>query len=71
MSILNNARVSFHNGNAFDADGIEKKPFAVFTYAGFVDRDLIDEICKLIRDHVNEKEGDLCNIKMSFEDWDC
>ena len=70
MKILNNARITFHNGNAFD-EGIEKKPFAVFTYAGFVDRDLLDVICGLIRDHVNEKEGDFCNVKITAEDWDC
>jgi hypothetical protein len=71
MTFLNNTRVSFHNGNAFTNEGIDKTPFAVFTYAGIVDRALIDKICKLVRKHVNENEGDFCNVKISAQDWDC
>lgn len=71
MTVLNKTRVTFHNGNAFCKEGIDKKPFAVFTYDGFADRALIDKVCELVREHVNEHDGDFCNIKVAFEDWDC
>jgi hypothetical protein len=70
MILLNKTRVSFHHGNAFSKDGIEKKPFAVLQYDGIVDRELIDKICEMVREHVNETEGDFCNIKFSSQDWD-
>jgi hypothetical protein len=71
MSFVNKTRVSFHSGNAFANEGIDKKPFAVFTYDGIVDRVLIDKICELVRDHTNEHDGDFCNVKISMQDWDC
>jgi hypothetical protein len=71
MTILNKTRVSFHYGNAFSNEGIDKKPFAVFTYDGIVDRELIDKVCELVREHTNEHEGDFCNFKISTQNWDC
>ena len=71
MAYLDKTRVSFHNGNAYSAEGITKKPFAVFTYDGIVNRELIDKICELIREYVNNEEGDFCNVKITAEDWDC
>jgi len=71
MTILNKTRVTFHYGNAFSNEGLDKTPFAVFKYDGITDRELIDKICELVRTHVNEKEGDFCNIKLTTEDWDC
>jgi hypothetical protein len=70
MILFNKTRVSFHYGNAFSAAGIDKKPFAVLQYDGIVDRELIDKICQLVREHVNETEADFCNVKISTEDWD-
>lgn len=71
MTILNKTKISFHYGNAFSIEGMEKKAFATFNYQGVVDRELLDKVCELVRDHINESEGECCNIKISTEDWDC
>jgi hypothetical protein len=63
--------VTFHRGNAFDADGITSEPFATLTVNDLVERDLIDAICALVRKHVNDTHMDFCNIKLTSEDWDC
>jgi hypothetical protein len=63
--------VTFHSGNAFEAEGITPEPFATFTCNSLIERKLIDSICKLVRDHVNKTHMDFCNIKLSTEDWDC
>ena len=60
--------VTFHNGNAFEPAGI--KPFATFTCNSLIDRQLIDGISKLVRNHINKTHMDFCNIKISTEDWD-
>ena len=62
--------VTFHNGNAFEADGVTPEPFATFTCNCLIDRKLIDGISKLIRKHMNDTHMDFCNIKISTEDWD-
>jgi len=62
--------VTFHNGNAFEADGVTPEPFATFTCNCLIDRKLIDGISKLIRKHMNDTHLDFCNIKISTEDWD-
>jgi hypothetical protein len=63
-------KITFHRGNAFTPEGIEAEPFATLTINDLVERDLIDAICGLIRDHVNKTHMDFCNIKLSTEDWD-
>jgi hypothetical protein len=63
--------VTFHRGNAFTPEGIDAAPFATFTMNDLVDRDLIDAICALVREHTNKAHADFCNIKLSTEDWDC
>ena len=68
---INNPVMTFHYGNAFEADGITAEPFATFTHASIVDRALIDKIAKVVRDHVNKEDKDFCNVKITFEDWDC
>ena len=62
--------VTFHTGNAFEADGVTPEPFATFTCNCLIDRKLIDGISKLIRKHMNDTHKDFCNIKLSTEDWD-
>ena len=62
--------VTFHNGNAFEPDGITPEPFATFTCNRLIDRQLIDGISKLVRNHINKTHMDFCNIKISTEDWD-
>jgi len=62
--------VTFHRGNAFTPEGIEATPFATFTINDLVDRDLIDSICALVREHTNKAHADFCNIKLTTEDWD-
>jgi hypothetical protein len=64
-------RVTFHRGNAFTPEGIEAQPFATLTIDDLVERELIDAICALVRDHVNKAHADFCNIRISTEDWDC
>jgi hypothetical protein len=71
MKFINNTKMTFHSGNAFEAAGIDPEPFATFTHAGIVDRVLIDKIARVVRDHVNRHDKDFCNIKISTEDWDC
>jgi hypothetical protein len=63
--------MTFHYGNAFEADGINPEAFATFTHKSIVDRVLIDKIAKVVRDHVNKHDQDFCNVKITFEDWDC
>ena len=63
-------RVTFHRGNAFAPEGIDKKPFATFTINDLVERELIDAICAVVREHTNKMHADCCNIKLSTEDWD-
>jgi hypothetical protein len=62
---------TFHRGNAFTPEGIDAEPFATFRIIDSVDRELIDAICTLVRDHTNKAHADFCNIKISTEDWDC
>jgi hypothetical protein len=63
-------KITFHRGNAFTPEGIEAEPFATLTVNDLIERDLIDAICGLIRDHVNKTHMDFCNIKLTTEDWD-
>ena len=63
--------VTFHRGNAFTPEGINPEPFATLTINDLVDRDLIDAICGLMREHVNKVHADHCNFKLTLEDWDC
>ena len=71
MTHYDKTRVTFHHGNAFDAEGITPTPFATFTCTTIVDRTLIDTICELVRDHINKEHGNFCNFKLTTEDWDC
>ena len=71
MKFITNTKMTFHQGNAFEAAGIDPEPFATFTHAGIVDRVLIDKIARVVRDHVNKHDHDFCNVKITFEDWDC
>ena len=71
MKFINNTKMTFHSGNAFELAGIDPEPFATFTHAGIVDRVLIDKIARVMREHVNKHDKDFCNIKISTEDWDC
>jgi hypothetical protein len=70
MTHYDKTTVTFHHGNAFEVDGITPEPFATLTVNSLVERELIDTICALIRDHVNTTHMDFCNIKISTEDWD-
>jgi len=71
MTHYDRTRVTFHRGNAFAPEGIEIEPFAMLTINDSVERELIDAICTLVRDHTNKAHADFCNIKISTEDWDC
>jgi len=62
--------VTFHRGNAFSPEGVTPEPFATFTINDLVDRDLIDSICELVREHTNKAHADFCNVKLTTEDWD-
>jgi hypothetical protein len=70
MTHYDRTRVTFHRGNAFTPEGIEAEPFATLTINDLVERELIDAICDLVRNHVNTTHMDFCNIKISTEDWD-
>ena len=70
MTHYDKTRVTFHRGNAFTPEGIEAEPFATLTINDLVERELIDAICDLVRNHVNTTHEDFCNIKISTEDWD-
>jgi hypothetical protein len=70
MTHYDRTKITFHSGNAFEAEGITPEPFATFTCNSLIERKLIDSICRLVRDHVNKAHADFCNIKLSTEDWD-
>ena len=70
MKHFDKTRITFHRGNAFTPEGVSKKPFAVFTINDLVERELIESLCALMREHVNKAHADFCNIKLSTEDWD-
>jgi hypothetical protein len=70
MTHYDKTRVTFHRGNGFSPEGINPEPFATFVIDDLVERELIDSICTLVRDHVNKEHADFCNIKISTEDWD-
>ena len=71
MTHYDRTRVTFHRGNAFAPEGIEAEPFATFTINDIVEREVIDSLCAIMRDHVHTAHADFCNIKISTEDWDC
>ena len=71
MTHYDRTRVTFHRGNAFAPEGIEAEPFATFTINDIVEREVIDSLCAIMRDHTNKAHADFCNIKISTEDWDC
>lgn len=70
MTHYDKTLITFHRGNAFSPEGIDAAPFAILTINDLVDRELIDAICALVREHVNTAHADHCNIKLSTEDWD-
>ena len=70
MTHYDRTKITFHRGNAFTPEGIEVKPFATLTFNDLVERELIDTICQLVREHVNATHMDFCNIKLTSEDWD-
>lgn len=70
MTHFDKTRITFHRGDAFTPEGIEKKPFATFVINDLVDRELIEGLCALMRDHVHMAHAASCNIKLSTEDWD-
>ena len=70
MTHFDRTKITFHRGNAFTPEGIEAEPFATFVINDIVNRELIDAICALMRDHVHTAHADFCNIKLSTEDWD-
>ena len=67
---LDNVTVTFHYGSGFELDGFSKKPFAKLQIDSPISRELIDQICKLVRDNVNQM-GECCSIKIQSESWDC
>jgi hypothetical protein len=71
MTHYDRTRVTFHRGNAFTPEGITPEPFATFTIEDLIDREVIDSLCAIMRDHVHTAHADFCNIKISTEDWDC
>lgn len=70
MKYVDKTRVTFHHGCGFDAQGIDKKPFATFIITDIVQRELIDKICDLMKEY-HDTVGEFCNIKIQSEDWDC
>ena len=70
MTHYDKTLITFHRGNAFTPEGINAAPFAILTINDLVDRELIDSICALMREHVNKVHADHCNIKLNLEDWD-
>ena len=70
MEHYDKTRITFHRGNAFTPEGVTKKPFATFVINDLVERELIDALCALMRDHIHKAHADFCNIKLSTEDWD-
>ena len=71
MKFINNVSMTFHYGNAFEKDGVSTEPFATFTHHSIVERALIDKIARVVRDNINKHDRDFCNVKLTFEDWDC
>jgi hypothetical protein len=70
MTHYDKTRITFHRGDAFTPEGIEKKPFATFVINDLVDQELIEGLCALMRDHVHTAHADCCNIRIFTEDWD-
>jgi hypothetical protein len=70
MEHYDKTRITFHRGSAFTPEGVNKKPFATFVINDLVERELIEGLCALMREHVNKTHADFCNIKLSTEDWD-
>ena len=70
MEHYDKTRITFHRGNAFTPEGVNKKPFATFVINDLVESELIEGLCALMREHVNKTHADFCNIKLSTEDWD-
>ena len=71
MNHYDKTRVTFHRGNVFSPEGITPEPVATLVINDLVDRDLINAICALVREHVNKVHADHCNIKLNLENWDC
>ena len=70
-TIYDRLSVNFHRGDAYAPGSIDTEPFATFTINEMVDRELVDALCQLVRDHIHAAHADFCNIKISTEDWDC
>jgi len=70
MTYYDKTRVTFHGGSAFEVNGMDAEPFATFTFNTIVERNFIDAICVLVREHIHTSNGEPCNIKISTEDWD-
>jgi hypothetical protein len=71
MSTFDRTVITFHRGNAFDINGMDAEPFGTFTMNDLIDQELIEAVCNLIRAHVNDTHKDLCNFKLTLEEWDC
>ena len=62
MDHYDKTTVTFHRGNAFAPEGIDADPFATLIINDLVDRELIDSICALVREHVNKVHADTATL---------
>jgi len=63
---LDKTIIKFYHGSAFDNEGIDKVPFAVFKCNEIISQNLINSICDLVKSDVNDS-GEICNYKIQSE----
>jgi hypothetical protein len=70
--IVSNCKVEFYHGNPFSKEGLEEKPFAVLTmeHSSFVDFETVHSMALKLREYINSTQGDFCNFRFTFDDYD-
>jgi hypothetical protein len=66
-------KISFFGGNHYmRKDGaIDPEPFGVIDFPDeLIERELVDKLCKVVRDHWNKVNGECCNIKIESMEYD-
>jgi len=66
-------KISFFRGNRYMRENrdIDSEPFGIIQFDDeLIERELVDKLCKVVRDHWNKINGECCNIKIETIDYD-
>ena len=66
-------KIQFFKGNRYARDNgeIDTEPFGTIYFPDeLIERELVDKLCNVVRDHWNKVNGECCNVKIETIDYD-